>query len=214
MTLDQFAGARCWIGCDLASRDDLAAVAYLFERDGLLYGFVTCYLPELIVHERARDVPEYAVWAHAGLLVLTDGDMTDHTRIELDIRAACQRFRVEDICFDQYGSVQISGALANDGLPARVEAKNAKKFTGPAREFEARITRGKFRHDGNSLLKWTASNCVVTRRTDDSVLPKKATAESPHKIDPIDALLLAIGGWLRQPRPQKSVYSERGVLVI
>ncbi len=121
---------------------------------------------------------------------------------------------MQDICFDQYGSVQISGTLAADGLPARVEAKNAKTFTGPATEFEARITRGKFRHDGGSLLKWAASNCVVSRRTDDSLLPKKATAESPHKIDPVDALMLAIGGWLRQPRPRESVYQHRGVLVL
>jgi phage terminase large subunit-like protein len=213
LTLEAFAGAPCWIGCDLASRDDLAAVAFVFEREGLLYGFVRCYLPELVVHERAREIPEYAVWAERRLLVLTDGDLTDHTRIETDIRAACKTYDVQDIAFDQYGSIQISGALSNDGLPARVEAKNAKTFTGPSKELEARITRGKFRHDGNSLLKWAASNCVVSRRVDDSLLPKKVTGESAHKIDPIDALLLAMGGWLRRPTARESVYLRREVLV-
>jgi hypothetical protein len=38
---------------------------------------------------------------------------------------------------------------------------------------------------------------VVRRGVDDSLLPKKESAESPHKIDAIDALLLAIGGYLR-----------------
>lgn len=214
LTLEAFAREKCWIGADLASRDDLAAVAYVFERDGLLFGFVRCYLPELIVNERARHIPEYRAWADAGLLTLTDGDLIDHARIERDIREASKSFSVQDIAFDHYGSVQISGALSNDGLPARVEPKNAKTFTGPARELEARITRGKFRHDGNSLLKWAASNCVVSRRIDDSLLPKKANAESPHKIDPIDALLLAIGGWLRRPAAKQSVYASRGVLVL
>ena len=214
LALESFERAKCWIGCDLASRDDLAAVALVFERSGILTAFVRCYLPELVVAERAREVPEYQAWADQGLLVRTVGDMTDHSRIEADIRAICKRFSVQDIAFDQYGSVQISGALSNDGLPARVEPKNSKTFTGPARELEARIIRGKFRHDGNSLLKWAASNCVVSRRVDDSLLPKKATAESVHKIDPIDALLLAIGGWLRQPAARTSVYASRGVLVL
>lgn len=203
LQLSQFEKQRCWIGCDLASRDDLAAVAYLFERDGMLIVFVTCYLPELVVAERARAVPAYLQWVDRQLLVLTDGDLTDHGRIEQDLRAAAKRFDVQDICFDQYGSVQISGSLAGAGLPARVEAKSAKTFTGPSQELEVRITRGRFRHDGNSLLKWAASNACVTRRTDDSLLPKKATAESPNKIDPLDATLLAIGGWLRQPKAQK-----------
>lgn len=214
LTIEGFAGARCWIGCDLASRDDLAAVAYVFEQEGLLYGFVRAYLPEAVVNERARAVPEYRLWADAGLLVLTEGDLTDHSRIERDIRAACEQFEVEAITFDTYGSIQISGSLASDLLPAAVEGKSAKSFTGPSTELEARITRGRFRHDGNSLLKWNASNAVVSRRVDGSLLPKKASADSPHKIDCLDALIMAIGGWLRQPATQTSVYQDRGVLVL
>jgi phage terminase large subunit-like protein len=214
LTIASFAKGKCWIGSDLASRDDLAALAFLFERAGVLYGFTRCYLPELVVADRAREIPEYRVWADAGLLVLTDGDMIDLNRIERDIRDACTRYDVRDICFDTYGSLQISSSLAADGLPARVEGKSPKTFTGPSLELEARIRAGKFRHDGNSLLKWAASNAVVSRRTDGSLLPKKATAESAHKIDPIDALLMAIGGWLRQPAERQSVYETRGVLTV
>jgi phage terminase large subunit-like protein len=38
---------------------------------------------------------------------------------------------------------------------------------------------------------------VVSRRIDDSILPKKESPESPNKIDPIDALIQAIGAMLR-----------------
>jgi hypothetical protein len=37
---------------------------------------VRCYLPELVVPERAR-VPEYRVWVEAGLLTLTSGNMKE-----------------------------------------------------------------------------------------------------------------------------------------
>jgi phage terminase large subunit-like protein len=203
ITLDDFTGQRCWIGADLAQLDDLAAVALVFERDELLYGLVRCYLPELVVNERAHAVPAYRRWVDAGLLTLTPGNMIDFGHIERDIRGWCEQFRVQDIAFDQYGSVQIAGNLANDNLPARIEPKNAKTFTPPARELETRVKHRRLRHDGSSLLKWAASNCVVSRRIDDSILPKKASAESPDKIDPIDALLQAIGGWLRQPQPKR-----------
>jgi phage terminase large subunit-like protein len=55
-----------------------------------------------------------------------------------------------------------------------------------------------FRHDGNTCLTWQASNCVVNRRYEDSLMPTKVQPESPRKIDAIDALLLAMGGCLRQ----------------
>jgi phage terminase large subunit-like protein len=197
LTLEGFAGQPCWIGADLAQLDDLAAVALVFEREDVLYAFVHCYLPRQVVQERARAVPEYRLWANAGLLVLTEGTMIDYARIEQDIRGWCTQFAIRDICFDQFGSVQITGTLFNDGFPARMEQKNAKTATPPARELETRVRHTRFRHDGNACLKWQASNVVVSRRIDDSLIPKKETPESPNKIDGIDALLLAIGGWLR-----------------
>lgn len=210
LTLEAFAGQPCWIGGDLAQLDDLAAVALLFQREDLLIAFVRMYLPELVLHDRARAVPEYRLWHERGDVVLTEGNMIDYARIERDVRAHCQRFSVRDIAFDQFGSVQLIGNLHGDGLPARIEAKNAKTFTPPARELETRVKHAKLRHDGNSCLRWQASNVVVSRRTDDSLLPKKDHAESPNKIDGIDALLLAVNGWLkvqaRQTAPQIYVF--------
>jgi phage terminase large subunit-like protein len=197
LRIEQFVGAPCWIGGDLAQRDDLAAVAYVFERDSRLVAFVRCYLPELVVAERARAVPEYRIWQERGELVLTAGDWIDYGRIEADLRAACLQFQVKDICFDQFGSAQLVSNLFNDGYPARTEPKNPKTVTAPARELESRVTRGRFRHDGNSCLRWQASNVVVRRGIDDSLLPQKDAKMSPNKIDAIDALLNAISGWLR-----------------
>ena len=198
LALEQFAGQPCWIGGDLAQLDDLAAVALLFQRESELVTFVRFYLPAAVLLERAQRVPEYRIWAETpGLLTLTEGNMVDYARIEADVRAWCKQFAVRDIAFDQFGSVQLVGALFNDGLPARVEPKNAKTATAPARELETRVKHAKIRHDGNSCLRWQASNVVVQRRTDDSLLPKKEHADSPNKIDGIDALLLALNGWLK-----------------
>lgn len=192
LALESFAGERCWIGADLAQLDDLAAVALAFQREGITHAFVRFYLPHDVVAERAQKVPAYRQWERAGLLILTDGNMIDYARIERDIREWCTQFNVVAIRFDQFGSVGITGNLFNDGFPAAVIPKNAKTMTTPARELETRVRHGLFRHDGNSCLKWNASNCVVRRGVDDSLLPKKESAESPNKIDGIDALLQAM----------------------
>jgi phage terminase large subunit-like protein len=204
LRLEQFAGQRCWMGGDLAQRDDLAAIALLFERDPDIVGFVRFYLPELVVRERARAVPEYDRWVQAGLLTLTEGNMIDLNHIEADVRAWCKSFDVQALRFDQFGSSHIVSALERDGFPAAILDKNRKSMTPPARELETRVKHGRFKHDGNSCLKWMASNTVVTRGIDDSILPKKEHADSPNKIDGIDAILQAMSAMIIPAEPEKS----------
>jgi phage terminase large subunit-like protein len=196
LRLEDFAGQRCWLGGDLAQTDDLAAVALLFERAGDIVAFVKCYLPRDVVAERARTVPAYLGWVKAGILEMTDGTMIDYGRIEADVRAWCRQFSVAALRFDQYGSAGIVSSLAGDGFPAAILDKSRKSFTPPARELEARVKHHRFRHDGNPCLKWMASNVVVTRGVDDSILPKKEGPESPNKIDGIDAILQAMSAML------------------
>lgn len=210
LTLETFRGARCAIGADLAQLDDIAAVALLFERDTYIYAFTRFYLPRGVVELRARTVPAYALWVRAGILELTEGTMIDYGKIEADIRGWCRQFNVFAIRFDQYGSAGVVSNLAGDGFAAAILDKSRKTITPPARELEARVTHGRFRHDGNSCLKWMASNAVVTRGVDDSILPKKDLADSPNKIDGIDAILQALSAML-EPQPQ---VGEFRVLVV
>jgi phage terminase large subunit-like protein len=208
LRLEQFAGARCWIGVDLARREDIAAVALLFERDETIYAFVKFYLPRDEVAARARAVPEYLAWVKAGLLELTEGDFIDQRRIETDIRAWCRLFTVVAVRFDQWDSPIMVSNLAGDGVPAAILTKNRTSMTPPARELEARVRHHRFRHDGNSCLKWMASNTVVTRGVDDSLWPKKEREDSPNKIDGIDAILQALSALIipAEPEPDYQIF--------
>lgn len=191
LRLEDFIGQTCWIGADLAQIDDLAAVALLFERGEDLIAFVFFYLPRGVVEERARTVPAYQSWVKAGILRLTEGTMIDEAQIETDIRGWCQQFNVAALRFDQYGSAGIVSRLAADSFKAAILDKNRKNMTPPARDLETRVRHRRFRHDGNSCLKWMASNAVVMRGVDDSLIPKKESPESANKIDGIDAILQA-----------------------
>ncbi len=205
LKIEDFANDPCWIGVDLSQLDDLTAVAYVFKRSDTIYGFVRYYLPVHVVDERARAVPAYRVWADTdGILTLTDGNIVDYDVVENDLITFCSGHRVQRIAFDQFGSAQIGTRLIGKKMPAELLPKNAKTFTPPARELEARVTHGMFRHDGNECNRWQASNVVVTRKIDGSILPKKEHPESPNKIDGIDALLLGIAAMLNSPAKKRA----------
>jgi phage terminase large subunit-like protein len=194
LRLEDFEHEPCWVGVDLAERDDIAAVALCFQRADVVYVFVRGYLPALVVSERARAVPAYAQWVQAGELIVTDGNLTDYPTIEADLRADCERFDVKDIAIERFGALNLAANLTTSGLPARVESKNAKVFTAPAKDLEARIRAQQLRHTGSSFLTWQVSNACVERRRDGSLLPTKEAAMSPNKIDAVDALCLALSG--------------------
>lgn len=196
LRLEQFIGHRCWIGADLSQSDDIAAVALLFERGDEICAIVRGYLPRDVVEARARAVPEYREWVKRGELVLTDGNLVDVNLIEAEIRAWCQQFNVQAIRCDQYGSAGLVSSLAGSGHKAAILDKNKKSFTPPARELEARVKSRRFRHTGSSFLRWQAGNAVVTRGVDDTILPKKDHAESPNKIDAIEAILEALSAMI------------------
>lgn len=197
--LEDFEHEPCWIGVDLAERDDIAAVALAFQRDDLIYLFVRGYLPSLVVNERARAVPAYREWIASGELIVTDGNLTDYPTIEADLKADCERFEVKDIAIERYGALNLAANLVAAGLPARIEGKHAKTFTPPARELEARLKARQLRHTGSSFLTWQISNVCVERRRDGSLLPTKDAAMSSNKIDAVDALLLALSGLIATP---------------
>lgn len=195
--LEDYEGQECWIGGDLADRNDTVAIALLFESEPYLDIFVRYYLPKEIVDAAAdRTTTHYKAWAQQDLFTLTEGDMTDYGRVERDLFDDCDTYAVQALIFDQYGSAQLSSNLAEDGQPAKIMHKNAKNFTDPSKELEARVQVRKVRHDGNPVLRWNVSNAVVTKGVDGSIVPKKENKDSPNKIDGLDAVINAIAAYL------------------
>ncbi|MGY4572585.1 terminase TerL endonuclease subunit [Bradyrhizobium sp. USDA 3256] len=194
LKIDDFAGKLAWIGVDLADTNDVAALVIVFERDGVHHAFARFYLPEDLVEICAhRTTTHYKVWADQGFITTTKGDFIDHNAIEQDIRALCEAHQVMSIRLEHYGSAQIAANLMEDGLPVEIVHKKPETYSEPAKLLEAWVEVRKFRFDGNPVLTWMASNCVVDRRVNGSILPKKEHKDSPKKIDGIDALIMAIG---------------------
>lgn len=195
LRIDDFVGCPGWLAVDLADTNDVAALVVVFDRDGMLHAFSRFYLPEDLVEICAhRTTTHYKVWADDGFITTTEGNFIDHNAIEDDIRAICGEHQIEKIRLEHYGSAQIAANLMSDGLPVEIIHKKPDTYSEPSKLLEAWVEINKFRFDGNPVLTWMASNCVVDRRVNGSILPKKEHRDSPKKIDGIDALIMAIGG--------------------
>ena len=223
-----FEGLDCYVGLDLADKDDITAmVLAAIDKNDRLIMKSKFWLPSAILddatHAQGSASAPYRTWAEQGHLQLTDGDWVDHNEIENQLREWVERFSVRKIVGDQFAAFQQMASRLNTDLAtpdnplAHVLHKSARSVTDPAKELEARVKSGpaRLQHDGNPVMDWMASNVVVSRKLDGTLLPKKATADSPNKIDGIDAAVNAIQPMLGalKETPMKS-YLSTGDLVI
>lgn len=163
-------------------------------------------LPDLFA-KRADGNPDWSKpvaelpQAWRGNLLVTPGDFVDHNTVEQFIRWLVATQSVRKITFDQFAAAQQMASRLNDDLGAGgddalavVLHKSAPNVTDPAKELEARVKAGPHQigHDGNPVMTWMVSNAVVTRHVNQTLIPKKESAESPNKIDGVDALINAL----------------------
>lgn len=213
LRLDDFAGRRCHVALDLASRTDLAALAIVFPEygdDGHPHytAFSRCYLNEAAVLE-ARNA-SYPGWAAEGELVITPGDETDYSTIEADILDLCRRFRVESVAYDPWGSTQLAQRLTEERVPCVEFRATTQNFSEPTKELDAAMRSGRLTHDGNGVLTWCMGNVVGHYDARSNVYPRKPRPE--NKIDAATALIMTIARCMSDPGP--SVYSTRGLIIV
>lgn len=208
--LEEWLGTPCWVGIDLASKIDIASVVLLFERDGHYYSYSRSYLPE----ERAQqpDCQHYQGWVHEGHLIATDGSMIDHREIGEDIKDDAKRFGIIQAGCDPYGSTQLAVQVMEEGIEIVEVPQTVKHLSEPMKWVEAKVLAGELHHDGNPCFDWQMGNVVAKVDANDNIFPRKERRE--NKIDGPVALIIAMGQALSVSAPARSIYEERGALVL
>lgn len=190
LSLDDFAGRRCYLGMDLASKIDLTALELLFPNDdGTFARFGRYYLPEETV--QLAENQHYRAWHIAGQLIATPGNQTDYFQVLEDIKELAERFEIAEIAVDPHNAHMLSNALTNEGLPVVLFGPTVLNFSEPMKQVEALIRDRKLRHDGDPVMSWAMSNVVAKLDRKDNVFPTKERPE--NKIDPFVALCAAMG---------------------
>lgn len=222
LKLYHFAGERCWIGVDLATRNDMVCWVAEFDLpDGRVAFFARHYVPE---HGPWREDEEicamYEAWHEQGWLTFTPGSYHTYDELERDLLELCDVHDVELIAVDDREANALLGSLAKQGKPVISHRKNATNYSEPTKDIVARAV-GKNKglvHDGNPVLAWNVENVIGARNTADLILPKKVSEHSNMKIDGFDGMCMAHACYLQQVDSKKIVrpnpMAERGMRLV
>jgi phage terminase large subunit-like protein len=194
--LADFHGERCFLGLDLSSRDDIAALNGILERDGHIYQFGRYFLPSDVVAEGAESTHQkYAVWAATGQFILTPGGVVDQDAIKDEILSLSRVFEVVEVPYDPWQASKLALELQAEGATMVEMRPNVGNFSEPMKEWGGLVKSGKFHHGGDPVLTWAVGNVVAHFDRNSNIFPAK---ESPDaKIDPAIAVIMALGRWMR-----------------
>lgn len=223
LTERDLVGAECYAALDLASIDDLAALALAFPLpDGRIALLFRLWIPKDSALERQRrDGVPYETWGENGHLTRTPGNRIDYEWIESELKEVCEVFDVRECAYDRYYATQLVQRLGPDGegLTTFVpHGQGYRDMSHPTKEFLARVRGSDFAHAGNPVVKWSADNLVTLE--DPAGNRKPAKNKSREKIDPMVAGIMAVGRVLRHDlddddeEETDSVYETRGPIVL
>jgi len=187
LELQDFEGCPCWVGVDLASKLDVAALVMLFEKDASYYCIPRFYVPEKTVEENEK----YQNFVLEGSMIATPGEMTDYAFIEEELKElAASGVDIRDAAFDPSQATYLMTRLDQAGIPVVELAQNVRNLSEPMKEVEALILSRRLWHDGNSAMTWMVGNVVAKVDAKEHTYPRKEATE--NKIDGAVGLIIAM----------------------
>ena len=220
---DRLIGRRCFAGLDLASAVDLAALCLTFpeprpvDADGdwlqpfdALWRF---WAPEARRHDLdERTGGQASLWERQGFLRFTPGDVIDYKAILADLDTDARAFDIAELAYDAWGMTQLSQDLTDAGLTVFPMLQGYAHMSPPTKAWEGLIRQRVYRHGGNPVMRWMFDN--IRMRTDPNGNVKIDKGSSVDKVDGCVAAIMALDRALRAEPPARSVYEDRGLVVM
>jgi len=228
-TPDDLRGRSAFAALDLSRTRDLTAFVLMFPwpEDGAeaVRLWPLFWMPEETAKNRDHLFP-FLSWAKGGAIKLTQGAVVDYSVVKADVRELIAEYDilVDRLYYDKHLANEITQALhegetlGGASVPGvvgeRVEfAQSLMTFTGPAKEFERRVSAGLVRHPRNPVLTWQVGHCEVWGDRNQNIRPVKPAPHSGKSVDGVVCAVMATTG-VMQVSAGPSVYESRGVLLI
>ncbi len=192
---DALRGRRCYGGLDLARVNDLSALCLLFppvEAGEPWIAIWRCWVPEEDIVMRAdRDRVPYPLWRDQGWLETTPGNVTDFKFIQAAIVDLSGIYDIQEIAYDRTFAGELVTNLMDEGVPLVEFGQGFYSMGPPCSELERLIIGGEIAPENNPVARWAASNVTVRADPAGNIKPDKE--RSTERIDPIVALVMALG---------------------
>ena len=205
-------GKECWGGLDLASTRDLSAFVLIFNIEGKFIVRPYIFIPKENAKKRSdRDGVNYIEWLRDGHVFGTEGDVQDYNFIRNKINELSKKYRIQSICYDRWNASQLVIDLQNDGANLDPFGQGFVSMSMPTKALEVEIIAKNIIHNNNPCLNWCLSNVTLQEDPAGNIKPNKS--KSVDRIDPIVALIMALGGYYSGD-DEASVYDQRDLLIL
>jgi phage terminase large subunit-like protein len=209
--LSKFEKFGSYAGLDLSTTTDLSAFVILSEPDENDFRYIKPYFfcPLDTIEKRSKEdrVP-YRYWMDAGYLIATPGNVIDYTYIEDCIKENHKIYNINRIEVDRFNASYLISNMLEIGSNISEFNQNIANISFPTKQFEKLVYEGKILHDGNPILEWMLSGCVIYRDANENIKVHKGNSNKHGKrVDGIIAIIMALGGSL-SPDDETSKYSK------
>lgn len=191
--IEDYHGRVCYGGLDLGATSDFSAFVLAFpEFDGRsITVFPWFWLPEAPRRRDERMQNQIDLWSRDKLIERTAGNAVDISYVVERVTQICSNFQVREIAADPFMAVHAMQLLAQQGFEVIEFRQGFQTMAMPVKRMMDLLADCRFKHDGNPILRWMASNCVGERdNKDNMILSKKKSTE---KIDGIICAVMALG---------------------
>lgn len=188
---DDLAGEDCYVGIDLASKNDICATALFFPK--YMYVKFLFVLPEGKISERSDRV-DYRKWMEEGWIVSCPGRVLDEGWYIATLFDHLRRYDVRCIAYDPWGMWDLKHQFSRYEDELMEYAQDIRHMSVPTKRLESEVLKHRMNFGGNPVFRWMMRNVVVY--IDPNANVKLDKAKSRNKIDGVVALVDAIGGWL------------------
>ncbi len=200
---EELLGADCFGCLDLGETDDFSAWGRIWLLpDGRVAVKLRYWVPEIAL-ERYPTRP-YEQWKRAKILTVTDGDVTDYSKIRDAILADYKADGIQAVFYDTRTARETSQILAAEGLNM-IQMIQGFQLNEAIKKLLELVVSGMLCHGTDPILSWMASNAVLlTNGKGERRIDKQRSSE---KIDGIAALVMGIeGAIVRRERPPEKEF--------
>src|SRR5690606_33930573 len=105
----------------------------------------------------------------AGYLIATPGNTVDYNYLIDNIKSTNSLYGVKRIEMDQWNASQVANDLMEDGYEVSFFSQAITNISYPTKQFEKLVYEGKIKHDGNPILSWMLSGCVIYEDANENI---------------------------------------------
>lgn len=217
LSIEDYKGYRAYIGLDLATLHDIAAVEIVIPPQNGIDHFVSFSRffcpPGKINGYKRTDKVDYRQWAELNHIIPTSKSKRtiDYDAILNEIEKVCSILDVQCVGYDPYNYDKIIPSLEDQDITCMAYKQTAPWMHPPTKKIEELVINGKLKHENNPCMAWMIGNVTILRDTNDNMKIDKK--KSIAKVDGPVALAIALGTYItKNPEDEVIDVHNLGIL--